>query len=65
MPVSWTTREHRDKQVAPCPKQNTLEIGDTDDMKCLDGFSGLMTSDVRNESQIYIGTVTSGTPLQQ
>ena len=64
MSVSWATRQHRDKHIAPYPKENTLEVGNTDDVKGLDGFSSLMTPDVRDESQIHIGTVTSSIPLQ-
>jgi len=63
MSLSWTACEHRDEQIAPRPKQNALEVGNTDDMKRLDDFPGLMTPNVRNESKVHKSTVTSGTPL--
>jgi hypothetical protein len=63
MSLSWTACEHRDEQIAPCPKQNALEVGNTDNMKRLDDFPGLVTPNVRNESKIHKGTVTSSTLL--
>ena len=63
MSLSWTAREHRNEQIAPCPKQNALEVGDTDGMKRLDNFPGLMSPNVRSESKIHKSTVTSSMPL--
>lgn len=63
--LSWTGREHRNKQIAPCPKKNALKVGNTDEAKGLDDFPSLMTPDARNESQVHNGTVTSNIPIQR
>jgi hypothetical protein len=45
----WATREHRNEQITPCPKKNTLEVGNANEAESLDGFSSLMTLDARSE----------------
>jgi hypothetical protein len=65
MSLFWTAREHRNEQIPPCPKQNALEVGNTNDMKRLDDFAGLMTPDFRSKSKIHKSTVTSSIPIQR